>query len=333
MTKISVIVPVYNSANTLAQCLAAVAASDDPHFECLVVDDGSTDDSRTIARQFPVRLLELAGGPFGPAYARNRGAEAASGEILLFVDADVVICPDTLSGMAKRLRDQPEIDAVFGSYDDSPAAGNFISQYKNLFHHFFHQQGREQAETFWAGCGAVRRRVFFEVGGFDERRYPRPCIEDIELGYRLTGAGHRVVLSKQVQVKHLKQWTLRSMIKSDVVDRGIPWTLLILQTRALPSDLNLSLSQRVSAALLYGMLVYLGVGAIFQVLAVAPLLLLLFLILLLNHRLYAFFIRKRGMVFALAVVPFHLFYYFYSGLAFALGIGLYLGSRPPWRAD
>src|SRR5690606_2357585 len=98
-----------------------------------------------------------------------------------------------------------------------PAASNILSQYKNLFHHFVHQQGRREAKTFWAGCGAIRRSVFEEVGGFSTA-YGRPCIEDIELGSRLVRAGRRIVLDKSIQARHLKRWSLWSVIKSDVLD-------------------------------------------------------------------------------------------------------------------
>ena len=57
-----------------------------------------------------------------------------------------------------------------------------VSQYRNLLHHFVHQHGHAEASTFWAGCGAIRRAAFDAVGGFDAARFPRPSIEDIELG-------------------------------------------------------------------------------------------------------------------------------------------------------
>lgn len=336
---ISVIIPVYNSACSLSRCLEAVTASDYPTYECIVVDDGSTDDSQAVTAEFSARVLELAGGPFGPAYARNRGAEVARGEILFFVDADVVIYPDTLAKVAESFTNQLHIDAMFGCYDDSPAADEFISQYKNLFHHFVHQQGREEGTTFWSGCGAIRRDVFLAMGGFDEERYRRPSIEDIELGYRLRAASHDILLNKDVQVKHLKRWTLRGLVRSDVLDRGIPWTRLILEKRYVPNDLNLRPSQRVSALLACAIPLHLvsslflrnRVAISFPIWLMAPLLLAVALILLLNHQFYAFFARKRGAMFALAVVPFHLLYYLYSVLAFVLGVGLHLYStrRPP----
>ena len=248
---ISVIIPVHNGAQTLATCLDALTASTYPAYECIVVNDGSTDGSSTLAATFPVRVLDLSGGPVGAPYARNRGAEAATGEILLFLDADVAVAPDTLARIAASFTGT-SAEAVFGSYDTTREPG-FLSQYKNLLHHFVHQSGREQASTFWTGCGAIRATTFFAIGGFDEDRRPWTC-EDIELGYRLRAAGRAIAFNKDIQVRHLKRWTLRELIRSDVFDRGIPWTLLILQQRAWPDHLNLRRVQQTCAVLVYALL-------------------------------------------------------------------------------
>jgi GT2 family glycosyltransferase len=171
----------------------------------------------------------------------------------LFVDADVAVHSDTLANVANTFARQPWIAATFGCYDDSPAATQFVSQYKNLFHHFVHQHGQEEGSTFWSACGAIRRDIFRTIGGFDE---DYPTIEDIELGYRLRAAGHSIVLDRAIQVTHLKRWTLRGMIESDLFDRGIPWTRLMLQERHVLNDLNLRTSQRVSALLACLMVVH-----------------------------------------------------------------------------
>src|SRR5439155_19309366 len=118
--------------------------------------------------------------------------------------------------------------------------------------------------TFWSGCGAVRRRVFFDVGTFDAKRYSRPSIEDIDLGARLRAAGHRIFLNKAMQATHLKRWTIKGMTACDIFDRAIPWTLLNLQHRKLPNDLNLGLSQRASALLLYIIAFDLGLTGLFH---------------------------------------------------------------------
>lgn len=425
--KISIIIPVYNGGSDFVQCLLALGATTYPHYELIIVDDGSTDGSLAAAKATGSRVL-TTGGPFGPAYARNRGAEKATGEILFFVDADVCVYPDTVTQVARTFQDHPEIDALIGSYDDSPGAQNFMSQYKNLFHHFVHQNSSIQASTFWGGCGAIKKAVFERMKGFDEN-YGQSSIEDIELGYRLKAAGHAILLNKNIQVKHMKRWTLRKVIRSDIFDRGLPWTLLMLQDRRLPNDLNLKISQRVSVVLSYLLLSLLGMIALyFQGLTMLPLagllavtlmsywyydtvrwkrmlflagavllplacmglvasyqhmlLILPFLLslvvitvgyqftgfrigrrpqffllmgacalaplaftlwhfprlwvvpiitlaslILINFPFYRFFAKKRGWLFAILVVPFHLLYFLYSGAAFLLGIMTYIRQK------
>ena len=321
---ISVVVPVRNDPEHLRACLASLAATrgtDDR--EVIVVDDASTDDTASVGAAHGARVLKLERRA-GPAAARNLGAEAARGEHVFFVDADVCVHPDTVARVASAFAADPGIDALFGSYDLRPGASNFLSQYKNLFHHFVHQQGSAEASTFWSGCGAIKRSVFLEMGGFDTS-YTRPCIEDIELGARLRRAGRRIVLRKDVLAQHLKRWTLAGIVRSDVWDRGVPWTELILREGHVPDDLNLKLAQRVSAVLAYLLVAVLvaaawmpfglGLGA-WAALAMA----LLLAVVGLNRAFYAFFTRERGLPFAVRVVPLHILYYLYSGAALAIGV-------------
>jgi glycosyltransferase involved in cell wall biosynthesis len=247
--RISVIIPAHNAGAYLTECLKKLSESETPPFEILAADDGSTDDTAEIAARFGARVINTT-GKRGPAHARNCGARAASGDILLFLDADVCVHPDTLSRIRDAFANDPELDALIGSYDDSPGAQDFLSQYRNLMHHYVHQRARREACTFWSGCGAIRREVFLAHAGFDES-YGRPAIEDIELGYRLHMAGRKMILDKRIQVKHLKRWTFWGLLKTDIFDRGIPWTELILRNHYMPNDLNLELSQRVSVALAF----------------------------------------------------------------------------------
>ena len=246
---ISVVIPAFNAEKELALALHSLAQSTTPAFECIVVDDGSTDGSEATARACGAVVIPMPQRS-GPAAARNRGASAATGDVLFFLDADVCVHPDTLERIASSFRTDPSLAALIGSYDDDPQAKDFLSQYRNLMHHYVHQSGRETASTFWSGCGAIRRAVFQEISGFDES-YGRPAIEDIELGYRLNQAGTKVLLDHDLTVKHLKRWTFWGLVRTDVLDRGIPWTELILRDRHMPNDLNLQLSQRVSVALAF----------------------------------------------------------------------------------
>ncbi len=320
--RMSVIVPVRNDAGSLAQCLAALTTARPPDTEIIVVDDASTDASAAVAARFPVRLVRLA-RQGGPAAARNHGAGQAAGDVLMFVDSDVVVAPGALRQAAALLDARPDVAAVFGSYDARPAAPGLVSRYRNLLHHFVHQEGAAEASTFWAGCGAVQRRAFEEVGGFDPGRFPRPSIEDIELGLRLCRAGHRIRLERTLQATHLKRWTFRSMLWTDIAGRAVPWSRLALEHGALPDDLNLRRDQRWSAALVGLATVGLAGSAIEPRLAAASVAALAGVIWL-NRRLYRFFAAHGGVPFAGACAALHWLYYLYGGLAF---VGVWAATR------
>lgn len=247
--RLSIIIPVHNSEDYLRQCLSHLGHSTCAPHEVIVADDGSTDGSATVARQWGARVAST-GGRKGPALARNLGAREATGDVLFFLDADVCVRPHTTAQVAAAFAEDPALDALIGSYDDAPAQPDFLSRYRNLMHCYVHQNGRRAASTFWSGCGAIRREVFRAHSGFNTA-YGRPAIEDIELGYRLKASGRTILLDDSIQVKHLKRWTFWGLVKTDVLDRGIPWTELILRDANMPDDLNLQLSQRVSVALVY----------------------------------------------------------------------------------
>ena len=243
---VSIVVPVANGGTTFADCLAALCRLAPPPNELIVVDDGSTDGSAERAIAAGARVIRMARRA-GPAAARNRGAAAAAGDVILFVDADVLVAPDTLARVRDVMTDR-SLTAVIGSYDSRPTAPGLVSQYKNLIHRFVHQTSGPDAFTFWCACGAIRREVFLSVGGFDER-YVDPSIEDIELGYRLRHAGYRIRLEPTLEVTHAKRWTLTSWLRTDIVARAVPWSDLLLREGRLHNGLNLRIATRVCVLL------------------------------------------------------------------------------------
>lgn len=314
LPRMSIIVPVYNDRSNLAECLAAIRAAALPGCEIIVVDDGSTDGSGEVARRAGAVMIRLDRNA-GPAAARNQGAARARGDIVFFVDSDVAVASDAARRVADAFSADPTLAAVFGSYDATPRAPGLISQYRNLLHHFVHQQGRAEASTFWAGCGAVRRVCFLEVGGFDAGHFRHPAIEDIELGYRLRRRGYRILLDKALLGTHFKAWTLYSVLKTDIFARALPWARLVLEGGGAPNDLNLKRGQRLS-----GLLVLLAVGTLPLALLRPGLLGLiavaLALVVALNWPLYSFFLRARGLRFLAGALPLHWLYYLYSSLTY-----------------
>jgi glycosyltransferase involved in cell wall biosynthesis len=325
---VSVIVPAHDAESLLVETLPLLIAEsvEDCDLEVIVVDDDSTDGTAALAESLGARVVRMPENR-GPSRARNAGARQARGDYLVFIDADVGIHPGVISRAVAFLDGRPDIAAVFGSYDSRPRERGLLTEYKNLLHHFVHQNGKREAATFWTGCGAIRRRVFDSVGGFDEEAYPR-CIEDIELGYRLRGAGHRILLDRSLQCTHLKRWTLVDWLRTDIFCRAIPWASLNLQRGVAPNDLNISKGQQISV-LLAGSAVAMAVLAPIEGwfllgsgLAVAG-------SLGLNHRFFEFLRRERGWWFSLRCLPLHLLYFLYSGGSYAYAWLMHrLGIRP-----
>lgn len=312
-TTVSVVIPVHNGATEIVRALAPLKAAGDRVHEIIVVDDGSTDKSAEAAAALGVRVERLPAHS-GAAAARNLGVRCASGDVIFFLDADVVAPASTIARAAVLLDEHPEYDAAFGSYDDDPDVRTTLSRFRNLLHHYMHQTGNREASTFWTGCGVMRKAAFESVGGFDDRW---SGIEDIELGHRLRASGRRIFLDPTLQVKHLKRWTLRSMVWTDLRYRAFKWSRLLLAQGKLPEDLNVSTGQRMSVAL--------------SVLAVAMLPLSILdarwlaatvgaaaAVVSLNREFYALLLRRGGPTFALACIPLHILYFNCAGLGFSL---------------
>lgn len=273
---LSVIVPATDSPATLPRCLRAIEASLPAGAELIV----QTEPPRT-----------------GPASARNAAARRARGDVLVFVDSDVVVHPHALAAIASRFERDPGLAALFGSYDASPAAPGAVSRFRNLLHHHVHAASPGPAETFWAGLGAVRRDAFRGVGGFDAGRFPRAAIEDIELGARLRARGELIELDPSIRGTHLKRWTLRSMVATDFARRGVPWTRLQLERRRAARGLNLGPRQRLAAAAATGAAVAAVRGRL------APAAALTAAMVAANAPLFALLARAGGPRLAVAGVP------------------------------
>jgi glycosyltransferase involved in cell wall biosynthesis len=329
--KISVIVPAYNAAHYLVRSLPPLIAMRDRGevAEVIVVDDCSPNSEGVeIARQLGATVLRMKQNG-GPGAARNLAAKEAAGDILWLVDADVV-AHETGAALIKEAFADDRVAAVFGSYDRTPPVENFASQYKNLVHRYYHQRGREQSDTFWSGCGAVRKSVYFDLGGFDGARYGRPSIEDIEFGFRMRRAGWSIRLLPALLGTHLKPWTLPEVVKTDIFQRAVPWSYLILSGQGMSDDLNVSAAERVKAVvagLWFGSLAACLAPQLWPVAPAAAAAMTL-VVFTLNRDLLGFFRGNRGAVFALVAAAYHQIYYVYSAATFAVCmLNYHLGGK------
>lgn len=295
---------------------AVVAATDGPITlprvrECL----GSMPDG-------PDEVLVIdSPASLSPAAARNRGAREATGDVLVFVDSDVVPHSDAFQRIREKLEADPGLAGVFGAYDSHPEAGGLISTFRNLIPHHVHHSSPGPCTSFWAGLGAIRRETYLAVGGFDAERYTGPQVEDIELGMRLADAGRRIELDPAIQGTHLKRWRFGHMVHTDLFSRGVPWVALLLHRRSLPRELNLAHRHRLTALATVAAVV--GVAARRPVLAGAA----VGAQAALNHRLYGLFRRRMGNRGMVAGVALHTLHHLTGVASLAVGALAYTRER------
>lgn len=323
MIRISIIIPVYNDPANLKKCLDSLDRSLLKAYQLIIVDDGSDLGSEEVAASRCDHYVSLDQNG-GQAAARNIGARLASAEVLFFLDADMMVEPETLGQILEKFNAHPEISALFCSFQHDTPQENFFSQYKNLQHHFTHQVSSREAATFCGGFGAILHSVFKDIGGFQEElRF----MEDVDLGYRLHQAGRRILLCPSIQLTHNKRYSLPSLIRSDVFQRAIPWTRIMLEHRIYRNDLNTSSNNIASVMIVFLMLVavifYRGGAWGLVLLELGLLLTLIFL----NRQFLSFVRTARGNLFALRAVAMVWLQYAYSGLGLGLGLLAHFRDR------
>ena len=199
--QLSVIIPMYNSAGTINQCISAIYNSSYKDYEVIVVDDASTDNSAEIVSKFPCKLIRLDKN-LGPAYARNHGAKHAVGEILLFLDSDVVLEKSALEIAMNDLKMNKDSPAVVGIYSKTPANNTWFNWFMALqkFSNWTMSQ-EEEYTAFQTRLGAIRKDIFTDLGGYNPI-YRKADTEDYEFGYRLTSKYGNVLLDKRIMGRH-----------------------------------------------------------------------------------------------------------------------------------
>jgi glycosyltransferase involved in cell wall biosynthesis len=311
---IAVVVPAHNAAGTLADCLRAILNSSLHLDEIIVFNDGSTDDTLRIAQDFPVQVLSNTELPVGPALGRNRCAAIAKSEMLVFVDADVIVHRGAIEALVSTIVESPTVAAAFGSYDDRPRSQRTAALYANLRHHYMHQNGQPDALTFWAGLGAIRQSAFHDVGRFDSR-IRSSSIEDIDLGVRLNAAGYKIRLVPTALGTHCKDWRLLQLWRTDIFHRAIPWSRLLVNGAIQGMPLNLSRAERLRAALAYGTVLASGAGFVTDLNWLGPAGLLAYAIS--NASFLALLFRVGGARALVGGLVLHFCYYIYCSASFA----------------
>lgn len=223
---LSIIIPVKNGSHTLDHCLRSVKRSSYRNFEVIVVNDHSTDNTVQIARSYNCTILEAVDGE-GANYARNIGASNAKGEILLFLDSDIVVRRDTILEIVETLEEE-KVDAVVGIYSAKHRHETFVSQYKNLWVRYSYLKSSPAIDWLFGSISGIKRKAFERIGGFNVELLARHGHDDIELGKRFAQSKLNIVLNIDAEVEHLKNYTIRSFIRNEF-DRSSGFANLALR--------------------------------------------------------------------------------------------------------
>jgi glycosyltransferase involved in cell wall biosynthesis len=320
----SVVMPVCDGGPKLALALEALVLSDLPRqaWELIVVDDGSTDDTAVVAAQYADKILRLRPGARGPGYARNRGFELTLGECIAFVNADVMVETDTLRKSLTALTDHPEIGAVFGLCDASPRMTGLLSEYRSLAQQYHRARDPNDALIFSSACGVIRSSVFEKAGGYNEWHFSRRQLEDLEIGQRIRALGERISLQPEIHATHLRNWTIRRMITTEIFDRAIPWMRLAKRqlTHQRGGYRGRRTAKNVNIAVSWLGVVCAGLAISTRSLAISLVAAACVAAVLLNNAgQFAFFARQRGSVFAAVSLPLDILYYLIAGVGVVFG--------------
>ncbi len=222
--RFSVVVPTRNRGGLLERVVAAILDQSLPRelYELILVDDGSTDGSETLAQELAARLgfKCIRQENRGAAAARNRGIAEATGEVVAFTDDDCLVPTDWLERLADGYRRHSHVAGVGGGLrapEDVLARSAAARLEAFVATEVYGAGDSEVVGGFECPAGGTnnmsyRRQVLLEVGGFDESFGPRVWGEDADLKLRITRRGG-VLLYVPVWVVHLRDYSLRSLLR------------------------------------------------------------------------------------------------------------------------
>lgn len=246
---VRIVIPAHGAAATLRDCIASVVQNlrDAPVTgEIVVVDDGDNGDIAQLLDGFAVQLVHTDAR--NAAVARNVGTAGFTGDILVFVDADVRLDAGAINRLLVPLiRDSA--DATFGNYSRDVTGLHFFQQYKQLYISRIYSRKHENLQYFfWTAIGAVKTDVFRELGEFSPG-LPGRIGEDVEFGQTLTRCGKRVAMVPDATGRHLKEYRFLSLVGNDF-RKGVSSVFLSLQN-AVPVTSNPHATRIDAVAALY----------------------------------------------------------------------------------
>jgi len=288
------------------------------NFEIIVVDDSSTDGSMAIIAPYPCRVIRLPKHG-GASMARNTGAENSRGDVLLFIDADCLLQPDTLTKAASAyMEGGPEV-VIGGTYTRLPYDQSFFSTFQSIFIHYSETKNAQNPDYIATHAMLIQADIFKRSGGFNEDFMP--ILEDVEYSHRLKNAGYRLHMHPEILVQHIFNFTLIKSL-SNGIRKTKYWSIYSIKNKDLLSDSGTASQEfKFNVLSCFANLALLFLGLLLHNwIFILPVLLLYCTNLYLNRHLIKAFHKTRGPSFAISAVLYYTFLY-----PFAVGIGAFSG--------
>ena len=232
---ISIIIPAYNSENTIEKCLNAIFNTDYPRkkYEVIVIDDKSTDNTINIVQRYPCKLIKQKKNQ-GPAKARNVGAQLSKGDILFFIDSDIILKKNSLTEVKESFKDKNK-KCLTGMYKKYPENKGIFPLYKSfLWYHELSNVDKDFVGVMNTACGAIKKEIFIDIKGFNTNYKGAEC-EDVEFSRRLTQK-YRIYFNKNLKVGHYYPNLFGGLKKS--FQTYLQWWPLFLKTKKFDSAMT-----------------------------------------------------------------------------------------------
>ncbi len=305
---ISVVIPNYNGATTIGDCIRSVLSSTYRNIEIIVVDDCSEDNSLEKIKDLPCKIIRLDRHS-GASRARNVGVQHSRGSIIFFTDSDCLLLPDTLGLVYEELKKYGPETIIGGTYTPIPHDRGFFSTFQSVFINYSETKKALSPDYIPTHAMAIYKKTFNRIGGFREDFLP--IIEDVEFSHRARKEGIRLIISPDIMVRHIFHYNLIRSFRN-AIRKSFYWSIYSLSNKDLLKDSGTA-SFELKFNVLSFLLVLLSVYGIIVFPCPAPVILLPLLPfsinLIVSRRLVASFYRSGGMAFALRAVLYYVFLY------------------------
>ncbi len=227
---ISIVIPTYNSSRFMPGLLESIFKQTVDNMEVIIVDDCSKDDTIEIVKAYPVKVIQMEKNG-GPARARNRGVREAKGDIIFFLDSDVLVLDGTVREVKDYFENNPSANCVIGVCATQPLNKGFVPTYMAMFEYIHLVSARGgRVSVFAPRCGAIKKELFQRVGGYDES-YKGADVEDFELARRINREDS-IFLNPNMLVRHQFVNNLSEAVRN-YFKRAVMWIHLFLKDRQL----------------------------------------------------------------------------------------------------